>query len=156
MAKTKSKVKKGKLETLTEKYENASAKLTDLLQKREKLNEDIKKAQGEVDTVAGQIEQLKIEQMMKAAYKLGVSSDDILEALANRDFFALQDKIESNISGVSKSGTVSAETETEEAAEPEEAENYDGEDETENEDEDDEEEDEDDGTVVERPDNFYD
>ena len=89
---------------------------------------------------------------MKAAYKLGVSSDDILEALANRDFFALQDKIESNISGVSKSGTVSAETETEEAAEPEEAENYDGEDEN----EDDEEEDEDDGTVEERPDNFYD
>lgn len=80
--------------TVEERLEKASKKLDNLRTQKKKLEEAIKKAEGDVAKYQDIINRAKYDKLSDSLRFSGVTLDDVINALANGNIQQLQDKVQ--------------------------------------------------------------
>ena len=98
--------------TLTEKIEQETIKLNDLLKKRADLDRKIKKTQSSLEKYQLIRNNEKYSAIEKATKDTGISVEDVLAALQSGDLLGLQERIEAVQTSDSREGEKEGEEET--------------------------------------------
>lgn len=85
--------------TIDEKLEKMTLKLEGYINKKNDLDEKIKKLKEEIENLNKVKNSKKFDEVSNVIKVKGISFDDLLKAIENNDLLTLQEKIENNAKG---------------------------------------------------------
>lgn len=85
--------------TIDEKLEKMNLKLEGYINKKNELDEKIKKLKEEIENLNKVKNSKKFDEVSNVIKVKGISFDDLLKAIENNDLLTLQEKIENNAKG---------------------------------------------------------
>lgn len=90
--------------TIDEKLEKMTLKLEAYINKKNNLDEKIKKLKEEIENLNKVKNSKKFDEVSNVIKVKGISFDDLLKAIENNDLLTLQEKIENNAKGDMSNG----------------------------------------------------